>query len=63
MKYFLTFILIISIVSENQSQDKKENIDLKDLGWHGIYTNLNMTIKKLVNQIKEKKELFFLETQ
>ena len=77
MKYFLTFILIISIVSENQSQDKKENIDLKDLGWHGIYTNLNVSVlemgkqtsiykddnKKSVYQRKEKKELFFLETQ
>ena len=50
MKYFLTFILIISIVSENQSQDKKENIDLKDLGWHGIYTNLNVSVLEMGKQ-------------
>ena len=66
MKYFLTFILIISIVSENQSQDKKENIDLKDLGWHGIYTNLNVSVLEMGKQTSiykddNKKMEFFVK--
>ena len=50
MKYLLTVILTISIVSENQSQDKKEDINLKDLGWHGIYTNLNVSVLEMGKQ-------------
>ena len=50
MKYLVTVILIISIVSENQSQDKKEDINLKDLGWHGIFTNLNVSVLEMGKQ-------------
>ena len=41
MKYLLTFILIVSF-NENFSQGKKDAINLKNLGWHGIYTNYNI---------------------
>jgi len=50
MKYLFTVILTISIVSENQSQDKKEDINLKDLGWHGIFTNLNVSVLEMGKQ-------------
>ena len=50
MKYFLTFILIISLISKNFSQDKKEEINLKNLGWHGIYTNLNVSVLEMGKQ-------------
>ncbi|MEC8679526.1 MAG: hypothetical protein VXY09_00150, partial [Bacteroidota bacterium] len=50
MKYFLTFILIISLISKNFSQDKKEEINLKTLGWHGIYTNLNVSVLEMGKQ-------------
>ena len=50
MKYLFTVILILSIVSENQSQDKKEVINLKDLGWHGIFTNLNVSVLEMGKQ-------------
>ena len=50
MKYLLTFIFIISIVQENFSQDKKEAVNLKNLGWHGIYTNLNISVLEMGKQ-------------
>ena len=50
MKYLLTFIFIISSFLENFSQDKKEAANLKNLGWHGIYTNLNISVLEMGKQ-------------
>lgn len=49
MKYLLTFILII-FYNENFSQDKKDTINLRNLGWHGIYTNYNISVLEMGKQ-------------